>query len=196
MPAMNERVDPRVAHTRRVVLEATVAELTDVGFERISIDAIAERSGVARSTIYRNWTDRETLLAEAFRVICPEGPSAIPATEDLGQDLANLGRLLAAQLAGEDWGRTVPTLIGAAVHDEAMADLLTTFADERRSEARAILVRAVERGDIQNSDRFDEIMERFVAPFFARRLLWHRPIDDGFITAQVESTLAQLRTTG
>ncbi len=39
-------------------------------------------------------------------------------------------------------------------------------------------------------------MERFVAPFFARRLLWHRPIDDGFITAQVESTLAQLRTTG
>lgn len=192
---MTERVDPRVAHTRAVVLSATVTELTDVGFERASIDAIADRSGVARSTIYRNWTDRETLLAEAFRLICSEGPGDIPAGDDLRRDLENLGRLLARQLASDDWQRTIPSLISAAMHDDAMAELLAGFADERRTEARAILTRAEERGEIPSSeaDRLDHVIERFVAPFFVRRLMWHRPLDDDFIEAQVEAAMDELR---
>lgn len=189
---MSKRVDPRIAHTRQVVLSATVAELTDVGFERISIDAIAERSGVARSTIYRNWTDRETLLAEAFRLVCAEGPGDLPPGDDLRNDLENLGRLLATQLSSDDWRHTVPSLIGAAVHDDAMGELLASFSAERRQEAQAILTRAVERGEIPASGRLAATMERFVAPFFVRRLMSRRPIDDEFITEQVEATMAEL----
>lgn len=190
---MTERLDPRVAHTRNVVLAATVAELTDVGFERVSIDAIAERSGVARSTIYRNWTDRETLLAEAFRIICAGGPADIPPTDDVRQDLSNLGRLLATQLASEHWDRTVPSLISAATHDDSMGELLADFAAERAEESQAILARAVERGEIAHFEGLNAVMERFVAPFFFRRLLTRRPLDDEFVESQVEAALAQLR---
>lgn len=189
---MTPRVDPRIAHTRNVVLAAAAQELTNVGFERVSIDAIAERSGVARSTIYRNWPDRNVLLAEAFRVLCDTGPADMPAADSLGGDLTNLGRVLTRQLLSEDWNATVPSLISSATHDDAMVDLLAGFSAERASESAVLLDRAIARGATIERRRFERAMERFVAPFFFRRLISRLPLDEDFIEAQVTATLEEL----
>jgi AcrR family transcriptional regulator len=193
---MSDELDPRVARTREVVITATVELLAELGFERITIDAIAERSGVARSTIYRNWPDRSALLGGAFRRLCARGPADVEASASLRDDLDTLGRMLVGQLTSETWSTTVPSLIGAAVHDPTMAALMAGFAQERQVQARAIFDRAVERGEIPERDagHLDSALERFVAPFFFRRFMSHAPLDDAFVTAQVDATLAQLST--
>ncbi len=185
-------LDPRVARTRNVVMAATTELLAEVGFERICIDAIAERSGVARSTIYRNWPDRATLLAEAFRQLCPKTPADIEPSGTLGGDLEALAALLVTQLTSDDWSHSVPSLIGAAIHDPSIRSLTSSFSRERREQARKILERAAERGEIGRPGEIDSALERFVGPFFFRRLMSHEPLDDAFVTAQVTATLEQL----
>lgn len=189
-------VDPRVARTREVVLAATIEELAEVGFERISIDAVAERSGVARSTIYRNWPDRTTLLAEAFQQLCAAGPADLLPTDDLRGDLEALARLLVEQLQSGLWISAVPSLIGAASHDPPMRELMAAFSSERRAEAGEIVARAVARGEMVATDDHDATLERFVAPFFFRRLMSHQPLDDAFVAGQVKAALRELSAPG
>ena len=61
------RRDPRIERTHRVVLDAAIEVIAEHGFAGTTIDAIASRSGVARSTIYRNWNGRTELMLEAVR---------------------------------------------------------------------------------------------------------------------------------
>ena len=58
--------DPRVARSRAAVLDATVDLLGEVGHGGTTVEAIAERSGVAKTTIYRHWPSRAPLLIDAF----------------------------------------------------------------------------------------------------------------------------------
>jgi AcrR family transcriptional regulator len=190
---MSPELDPRVERTRKVVLAAAIDELIEVGFERLTIDSVAERSGVARSTIYRNWCDRPTLLIEAFRLLSRDDMDGPPSTGTLVGDLEQLAERLLDRLRDERWLCTVPSLIGAATHDQGLRELMTAFVADRRKEARQVLERAVERGEIEDRGRFDSTMERFVGPFFIRALMSHLPLDDDFVRSQVEATVAELR---
>ncbi len=175
-------------------MAAAADELMEVGFERASIDAIAERSGVARSTIYRNWEDRNALLSEAFNAARadPDGGPDVVAAETLAGDLENLGRHLIRKLQSDSWNRTVPSLISSATHNDALVELLADFSAERAHESRSILERENQRGADLDSETFDRAMERFVSPFFMRRLVSRRSLDDEFLNAQVNATLAEL----
>lgn len=188
-------VDPRVLRTREVVVDATAALLTEVGFERICIDTIAERSGVARSTIYRNWPQRTALLLDAFGRFCAKGTEPIVSSGHLGEDLWALGRRLVSQLGDDDWGRTVPSLMSAATHDPELAEAMADFSAQKRKEAVALLSQAVERGEISRAERVESALERFVSPFFFRRLLTRLPLDDAFLESQVDAFLRELGAT-
>lgn len=110
------RVDPRIERTQALVVEAAAELLAERGFERITIDGIAERSGVARSTIYRHWPDRADLLGRAFGVVC-----SVEWTDDhgtLAADLRHKATMLADGLTNQAWGRMLPSLVGA---DQAFA---------------------------------------------------------------------------
>ena len=63
------RVDPRISRSRRAVLEAAVAVLADDGYGAFTIDAVARRSGVARSTIYRLWRTKAELIDAALTTL-------------------------------------------------------------------------------------------------------------------------------
>lgn len=188
---MSTTMDPRVERTRRVVLEATAELLAEEGFERITIDGIAERSGVARSTIYRNWPDRAQLLIDAFSVLCDFEPTAD--TGSLEGDLRSVGQGLAAGLTGEAWGRTLPSLIGAAAHDEELRDAQRTFNAQRRTLVRAVVQRAVDRGEVADGADVDLAITRFAATFFFTRLFTQEPIDDAFVDRVVTVTVAELQ---
>ena len=81
------RPDPRVERSRQAILEATLQLLArdgDVG--SLTVEAVAARSGVAKTTIYRHWPTKQALVVDAVRVVCfPE--AATPNTGDLRADL-------------------------------------------------------------------------------------------------------------
>ncbi|MGH2870932.1 MAG: TetR/AcrR family transcriptional regulator, partial [Solirubrobacteraceae bacterium] len=58
--------DPRVERSRMVILSAAVEELAETGYGRVTIQSVAARAGVGKSTIYRHWPDKLALIADAF----------------------------------------------------------------------------------------------------------------------------------
>jgi len=182
------RVDPRIAHTRRVVTEAAAALLASEGFERATIDAIADRSGVSRSTIYRHWPDRADLMRDAFSVVCAY--ERLESSGILHVDLRAKGRNLARGLVEDAWGRMLPALVSAADHDDDLRRALTTYTGERRADVAALVAGAIERGEARVVGDLRSLAERFAGPFFLRRLMTGDPLDDAFVEDQVRSLCA------
>lgn len=179
--------DPRVAHTRSVVLDSTVEILAESGFERLTVEAVAERSGVARSTIYRNWPDRSQLLIDAFESMC-----AFPEIPDLGSmeaELRFLAEELSSGLRDVGWASALPSLVGAAHHDPALTEAQRLFSERRRAATGVIFERAAERGELSSGRHPGELAEFFAARFFFRFLMTRSPIDDAFIDSQIQAVL-------
>src|SRR5665811_1409721 len=139
-------VDPRVERTRKVVLDAAAALLGEVGFGRTSIEAIAERSGVARSTIYRHWSDRVELLMAA--VDCKIVPMSASDSGDLRDDLSALLGELAGRLGSPAMGPMLISLIAEAQRDPLMAAIRERFTSARLGRIRSIVESAAGRGEL------------------------------------------------
>ena len=67
-------VDPRVRRSREAVLVASVELFVSGGPRALTVDAVSEASGVAKTTIYRHWRDRAHLLADTYRACLPVVP--------------------------------------------------------------------------------------------------------------------------
>src|SRR4029453_14587855 len=70
--------DPRVERSRRVILGAVLDELGEVGYGALTIEAVAARAGVGKSTIYRHWPGKLELVEDAFRTL--KAPVNVPET--------------------------------------------------------------------------------------------------------------------
>src|SRR6266536_1637430 len=68
-PGTLEEPDPRIERSRRVILEAVLAELGSVGYGALTIESVAARAGVGKSTIYRHWSGKLALVEDAFRTL-------------------------------------------------------------------------------------------------------------------------------
>jgi len=178
--------DPRIGRTREVVLEAASQLLLDVGCERLTIDEVADRSGVARSTIYRNWGDRSTLIVDALDCVAamPEPPD----TGTLAGDLEIMAERLATNLTEGTLGRILPSMVSAASSDSELRSRLEKLAEGRFNQTKVVFERAIVRGEIGNAD-VEGRVERFTAPFFSRLLLHGWPIDQAFRDGQVEAAI-------
>ena len=168
-------IDPRVERTHSLVLDATAALIGEVGFGRTSIEAIAERSGVARSTIYRHWSDRLELLTAAIN--------------DL---LAVLGEL-ADRLGSPEIGPMMISLIAKARRDPQMTAVYERFASARMEQVRSILELAADRGDLPAGLDANQMTEDLVAPLFFRAFIRLAPLDESFLKAHVDRWIEAYR---
>ncbi len=184
-------VDPRVERTRKVVLDAAAALLGEVGFGRASIEAIAERSGVARSTIYRHWPDRLDLLMDA--IDCKIKPMPVFDSGDLRDDLSALLGELAGRLSSSVLGPMLISLIAEAQRDPLMAAAQERFTSARLGHIRSILELAAGRGDLPPDVDADQMSEDLVAPLFYRALIRSAPLDRDFVEQHVDRWIEAYR---
>lgn len=115
-----------------------MAELAEVGFGRLTIDGVAERAGVARSTVYRLWPDRTALVADAFTTLNRQPGPDPDAPADVRRLLGHLD---------EAWNESVvsdclPALVDGAARDEAVREFLHDYSRTRGTR----LVEAVRAG--------------------------------------------------
>ncbi len=185
-------LDPRVVHTRQLVIQATADLLVEHGFQRLTIEAIAEQTGVARSTIYRNWPNRDDLYAEALDRVCSFDP--IPDLGSLTEELEFLAAELVAGLSDAAWGAVLPSLLGAVAHDESLAAAHHTFTSRRRAVVSEVFERAAQRGEISASFPPDMLASTFAAGFFFRHVMARLPLDEAFVAHQIKIVLALAKT--
>ena len=186
-----ETCDPRVARSRAAVMEATVALLGEVGHGGTSIEAIAERSGVAKTTIYRHWPTRAQLLIDAFH----SGVEHIDQepTGDLRADLLHLAGGLSAKLRDPRWSRVMATLIDAAESDPELAELSAAFTAQRRDVVRRVLERGVADGELDPGIDLELAPQLVGGALFYQRFMLRRAAGDEQLERIVDLVLDGLR---
>jgi AcrR family transcriptional regulator len=129
------RIDPRVTESRRRVLTAALAELSEVGYGAFAIESVSRRSGVAKSTVYRHWPGKLALVADALRTlnVQPGSPASDePPDEDPRDRVLTIVRHLATAFTGSVVARCTPALVDAAERDAELRDLFHVYNAERR----------------------------------------------------------------
>lgn len=179
--------DPRVERTRTVVLAATRQLLSEVGVERTTIENVAERSGVARSTIYRHWAGKPQLVMDSLADVRDGACLAMCAdpVEALRNHLHELGQMLCTPFSS-----VLGDLMATAARDSELADLHHSFVAARR---RATLERVAElrsMGRISDDVSLEWLVDLAVAPLIYRRFSVHEPMSAEQIDEHLDGLLA------
>lgn len=168
-----------MARSKAAILGACATLLSEQGFAGVTVEAVAARSGAAKTTIYRHWPSREALLVEAFGA-CAGAPSA-PDTGGLRGDVGAVLHGLARALEGATWCAALPSLVDAAGRDPELARLHERFIAERRQPMVAAVRRGVERGELPPETDVDMAVAMLAGPLFYRRMISREPLDAAFV---------------
>ncbi|OLT37303.1 hypothetical protein BJF79_29830 [Actinomadura sp. CNU-125] len=190
--AATKRPGGRTARTAKAVLDATIAELSDVGYAALRIDAVAERAGVNRATIYRRWSDKPSLVAAAFTARQVE----ISPPADTGDLLADLLSFLGEVRRGFDspWITALIRETGPRTAENAgLREALDQIWPARFRLSREIFVRAVERGELPADTDPDHLVEAAAGPLYFRWLMLGRPLTDDFLKRTAALVIAGAR---
>lgn len=185
--------DPRVAGNRAAVQKAALHVLSADGAAGLSVDRLAQVSGVSRSTIYRHWPDLRTLVAAAFEEIMHSPGSAIadPSDDPSAALLAYL-RDYARRLNDPTYATVLVTIIEWSWRDPQFAQAQARTFDDTRSRARSILQAGRAAAVFGSTLSIDEAVESVVAPFLYQRLVLRRIISERQIRALHRRLLAAI----
>lgn len=136
---------PRSVKSHRAMLKATLELLGEVGFEAMSIEAISNRAGVGKATIYRRYSGKEELVADAIESIRQD--ITIPNTGNFERDLDELVENAARITLNPVGKQTVAMIISSAASNSQFAQIYWTKYLQPRREAFAV---AIERAKARN----------------------------------------------
>lgn len=183
-----EPLDPRVARSRAAVLSATAGLLIELGASGVTIEGIAERSGVAKTTIYRHWKSRSQLIFDAFESLLQAWPH-VPHEGPIGQQLHLVLMQLVRGLTTSQWAPAVSALVDAADRDPELRRLMRDFLSGRKEHVRVELRAAIERGELRSDLGIEAAVAGLVGPIYYRRLVSGDPLDEQFVAEIVDQFL-------
>jgi AcrR family transcriptional regulator len=179
--------DPRVVRSRAVVIDATLALVAELGIGETTVDAIAERSGVAKTTIYRHWTGKPAIVLDALSSVM--APPVDPDTGSVREDLVTLVGAFAEGLARGPLAPLLTSMMEAAERDPEVARLHRAEAAARHQVLRDAVVRGVGRGELPRGTDADEVVAAVVGPVVYRRLIAHEPVEATTVADLVDRAL-------
>ncbi len=142
---------PRDPGADKAILRAALELFVEHGIEGASFEQIARRAGVARTTVYRRWSGREDLLAQAMEVAreAPERSLTATARVPPKRMVDELINALSEMVTRRDYLRTVAKLVGSVPDSpKLMSVYWRTYLIPRRAMVAEIIGRARERGAI------------------------------------------------
>src|SRR5690349_1279171 len=187
---------PRSEKARKAILDAAAELLLARGLSAVSMDAVAERAGVSKATIYRWWPTKETLALDALYT---EWATVGPSPRDTGSlrgDLLALLRPWARLTSSRPYGRVIAALITEAQTDPVFAtEYRQRVVEPRRDQARAVFRRAIERGEIPADTKVEVALDLLYGPLYHRLLHGHAPLNDRFTQDVIDMALNGIQPT-
>jgi AcrR family transcriptional regulator len=182
---------PRSERAHRAILQAANDLLETEGFAAVTVEAIAERAGVSKATVYRWWPNRAAVVMDGFlSIVSSEVP--FPHTGRAREDIRIHMRRLAEAFSGKI-GSTVAALIAEGQSDPELAEALRSrWLSVRRAEAREILELGIERGELREDLDPEVAVDVLYGPIYYRMLVGHAPLDDDFADALADHVFSGL----
>jgi AcrR family transcriptional regulator len=186
-PAEEPASDPRMTRSRQRALGAALDLVAERGIAGASVEAVSARSGVAKTTVYRQWPNQAALVLDAFRSIAPDPP--LPDTGTLRGDLEVLVGGFAEALGRGRAAVFMAALMDAAQRDADFAALHAAETRRRHRPVLAVLARGVERGELPVGTDLDALVDELAGPVLHRRFVSGLPLDRGFGERVVDGVL-------
>lgn len=184
---------PRSEQAHRAALHTTVDLLVSSGVEGVTLEEVAARSGVAKSTLYRHFGSREGLILAAASGCVVEHPT--PDTGTLAGDLRFLFDRFGEAEKQKRVGELLPLLIDAAKRDPAIQEIVESILAERRRTILTVLRLAQLRGEVAADLDLDTALAIVTGPFTFRRMIEGREVTPEFVETVLVAAIAGLRAT-
>lgn len=184
---------PRGADATEAILRAALELGEKVGFDALTIEGIAERTGVAKTTIYRRWPNVSAIVMDAFLTeITKAAPIQEKATARAS--FAASMKLLARAYRGKQ-GKIMRPLLGRAQTDDRLLDAIKArWVEPRRQIAREIVRRGIASGELRPGLDPDVVLDALYGPIYHRLLVPYvnSDVSDAYIEAVVEAVFGGL----
>jgi len=161
---------PRSEASHQAIIQATLALLLEVGYGALTMEAVRDRAGVGKATIYRRWSSKEELVRDT--IVFLHEDFAAPDTGSLRGDYEALAGAVRASASRGGAAMLMPRLLGESVHDpELFAIFRAHLVEPRRAALRSVLERAVARGEIRPGIDPELMVDLFAGPAVYRMLI-------------------------
>jgi AcrR family transcriptional regulator len=179
--------DPRIERSRRVILEAALDELGEVGYGALTIESVAARAGVGKSTIYRHWPGKLALVEDAFRTL--KAQALAPPTGTFRERVVGFLQQIAKYVEESTYSACMPALIEAAERDPQVRAFHCQFSAERRAVLVDMLREALEAGDLAPDNDPELVADALLGPIVMRRLMFFETFDAKLVPGLVDQVI-------
>jgi AcrR family transcriptional regulator len=183
----------RNERSRRAILDATVSLVGELGYDRVSIEAIAKRAGVGKQTIYRWWASKGAVVLEALNDRLATVVD-FPDTGDIVEDLRTQMRGVTQLFGTTDVGPLYQGLLAAAQSDPALSRAhLEQVIKPATVAGHERIARAQERGEMRADADRQEMIDMLYGAIYYRLILHTRPLEPEQIDAALNIAFQGLR---
>jgi len=179
---------PRDPRTRAAILVAARDLLGHGGLTAVTIEAIAQKAGVSRPTIYRYWPNAPAVAMAAFLEATGADKTAKSPRTALAALRAQLHALADAFAAPT--GRSVAAMVAAAQSETELAKAFRNeFIARNRDATRVLLERCIADEAIEAPDDMELTLDLVFGPLFYRLLMGHAPITRDFVDQLLDTVI-------
>jgi AcrR family transcriptional regulator len=164
----------RTARNTAAVFVATLDELAARPYNEVSIETIAARAGVHKTTVYRRWRTKADLVSQALAAAA-QSLIEVPDTGTVDADLRALSRSVQATLASPRGAATTRSVLAGAAASAEIRSVMAEFWAARLSAIAVIVDRAVARGELPAGTAPGPVMNAMAAPLYYRLLVTAEP---------------------
>jgi TetR/AcrR family transcriptional regulator, regulator of autoinduction and epiphytic fitness len=185
-PRPEPDVDPRIERSRQVILQAVLDELSESGYGALTIESVARRASVGKATIYRHWSDKIALIADAFKLLQQQrDPQLVTGTPR--EKLERVLRHVANVVADSPFSSCLPALIEGAERDRAVRRFHHHFQAEARKPIIALIADGVATGDFRRGTDPQIAAVALLGAIFFCRLMTNTPFPEERVPDLIDS---------
>lgn len=180
--------DARKPRRTQEIFDATLELVAERGYDALAIEAVARRAGVNKSTIYRSWSSKDELLADALTRSLALNLT-IPDTGSFRGDLIEVAREIARLLTEEPGRRLATVMLGALPDRPATSQAVRAFFADRLDREQVIFERARKRGELATDVDPGSIMDLLGGALWFRVLIRSGSAEDSYLEALVDTVI-------
>lgn len=178
---------PRDETRDDAILTAVLDIVGEAGFSGLSMEAIAARAGVGKSTIYRRWDSMAEIVFDAWERCLP-GPCEYR-SESVRDELIAVYTKLAEDLSAEPLRSILPHILARSSVDAGFEERIRAFTAQRRQVTLARLRKAIESGEMREPDDIETLVDTLVAPVFYRTMVRRLDVDTRYVAVIVDTAI-------
>ncbi|MBB3099231.1 AcrR family transcriptional regulator [Actinoplanes campanulatus] len=173
-----------------------MSELAEVGYGRLSIEAVARRAGVGKTAIYRRWSNKLEMVMEIISDVA-ERKVPLPDTGSFSGDLQLLLMIVSTALQHRIASQIIPDLMAEAARNPQIAETLQrALRTHQQAVGEKLIGQAVTRGELPEGTDPEVAVDMILGPLYWRLAVARQPIGEDYLEKFTVAVTAALRATG